>query len=233
LSITFRRQPRALCSTVSGTEFFDAPAERHILGAQVPKSPDSYLTSKSGVLLKREEKRADSSAIGGRMNNDDPIIAAIEAHRRAWLQTRTAFEHQNAVENELVAGIRAPAGEAENDPQWIAADAAVREALDMQDDLAVKLLEIQPTTTAGAAALLTYYADVLATTQPGVVFPEPDGNGWPFGSKSIDEPRRDFRYYIVRNVAAALGNIALEPEAIEQDGLNELSTGRVLVDAAE
>jgi hypothetical protein len=27
-------------------------------------------------------------------------------------------------------------------------------------------------------------------------------------SKSIDEPRRDFGYFIIRNVAAALSNIA-------------------------
>jgi hypothetical protein len=111
------------------------------------------------------------------MNTDDPIIAAIEAHRRACAETRAAFEHQSAVENELVAGAPVPAGEAENDPQWIAANAVAGEALAMQDDLAVKLLEIPPTTIAGAAALLTYYVDVVTTAQPDAVFPELDGNG--------------------------------------------------------
>ena len=62
------------------------------------------------------------------MNIDDPIIAAIEAHRRACAETRAAFEHQSAVENEFVAGVRVPAGEAESDPQWIAADDAAGEA---------------------------------------------------------------------------------------------------------
>jgi hypothetical protein len=105
-----------------------------------------------------------------------------------------------------------------------------------QDDLAVKLLETQPTTIAGAAALLTYYADVLRTTLPEVVFPELDGNGGPFESKSIDEPRRDFGYFIVCNVAAALSNMAPAVEAVEQHGAGELPTGpahRVLVDVAE
>ena len=170
------------------------------------------------------------------MNTDDPIIAVIEAHRRACAETWAAYERRSAVEDKLVAGVRVPAGEAENDPRWIAADDAAGEALAVQDDLAVRLLETQPTTIAGAAALLTYYVDVVTTTQPEVVFPELDGNGWPFESKSIDEPRRDFLYFIVRNVAAALCNMARAGEAIEQHGAGELRTShahRVLVDAAE
>jgi hypothetical protein len=169
------------------------------------------------------------------MNTDDPILAAIEAHRRACAETCAAYERRSAVEDELVAGVRVPAGEAENDLQWIAADDAAGEALNVQDDLAVKLLEIQPTTIAGAAALLTYYVDVVETTQPEIVFPELDGNGRPFESKSIDE-RKDFAYFIARNVAAALSNIAAAGEVIEQHGAGERVTGPahcVLVGAAE
>jgi hypothetical protein len=109
-----------------------------------------------------------------------------------------------------------PAGEAENDPQWIAPEDAPGVALALQDDLAVKLLETQPTTIAGAAALLSYYVDAVTTTQPEVVFPELDAHGRPFESKSIDEPRRDFAYFIIRNVAAALSNMAAAGDAIEQ-----------------
>jgi len=146
---------------------------------------------------------------------DDPIIAAIEAHRRACAETSAAYERRNAVEDEIVAGIRVPAGEAESDPQWIAADDAAGEALAVQDDLAVKLLETQPTTIAGAAALLSYYVDAVTTTQPEIVFPELDGNSRPLESKSIDEPRRDFAYFIIRNVATALSKMAAAGEAIE------------------
>ena len=146
---------------------------------------------------------------------DDPIIAAIEAHRRACAETCAAYERRNAVEDEIVAGIRVPAGEAESDPQWIAADDAAGEALAVQDDLAVKLLEIHPTTIAGAAALLSYYVDAVTTTQPEIVFPELDGNSRPLESKSIDEPRRDFAYFIIRNVATALSKMAAAGEAIE------------------
>jgi len=142
------------------------------------------------------------------MNSDDPIIAAIEAHRRACAETCAAYERRSAVEDELVAEVRVPAGEAETDPQWISADDAAGEALAVQDALAVKLLETQPTTIAGAGALLTYYVDAVTTAQPEVVFPELDANGRPFESKSIDE-RKDFVYFIVRNVAAALSNMAV------------------------
>src|SRR6516162_5757917 len=169
------------------------------------------------------------------MNTDDPILAAIEAHRRACAETCAAYERRSAVEDELVAGVRVPAGEAENDLRWIAANDAAGEALSVQDDLAVKLLETQPTTIAGAAALLTYYVDAVKTTQPEIVFPELDGNGRPFECKSIDE-RKDFAYFIVRNVAAALNNMAGAGDDIEQHGASERSTcpaHRVLVGAAE
>jgi hypothetical protein len=161
------------------------------------------------------------------MDTGDPIIALIEAHRRAYAETCAAYERRNAVEDELVAGVRVPAGDAESDPQWTAADDAAAEALAVQDDLALKLLETQPTTIAGAAALLTYYVDAVATAQPEVVFPELDGKGQPFESTSIDEPKRDFAYFIVRNVAAALSNIAPAGEALEQHGAGRSFAGPV------
>ncbi|MFY9840891.1 MAG: hypothetical protein WAK55_31365 [Xanthobacteraceae bacterium] len=142
------------------------------------------------------------------MNIDDPIIAAIQAHRRACAETHAAYERQSVIEDELGAGARVPAGEAEDDPQWISANDAAREAMAMQDELAVKLLKTQPTTIAGAAALLTYYADVLTTDQTEVVFPELDVNGRIVETKSICEPKRDFGYFIIRNVATALNRIA-------------------------
>src|SRR6516225_653518 len=162
------------------------------------------------------------------MNTPDPIIAAIEAHRRAYAETCAAYDHQSAVEHEIVAGGRVSPGEAESDLQWIAANDAAGEALTVQDDLALKLLETQPTTIAGAAALLTYYVDAVTITRPEVLFPELDGNGRPFESKSIDEPRRDFAYFVIRNVAAALSNMAAASKAIKPHGASELGRrGRV------
>ena len=133
-----------------------------------------------GYLSEREERvPADEKAASrpGPMSTNDPIIAAIEAHRRACAETRGAYERQSAVEDELGAGVRVPTGEAENDQRWIIANNAAASALAVQDDLAVKLLETQPTTIAGAAALLTYYVDVIATTQAEVIFPDLDATG--------------------------------------------------------
>ena len=141
------------------------------------------------------------------MNNSDPIIAAIEAHRRACAQTRAAYERLTAVEEELGAGIRVPAGDVENDSRWVAANDTAARALTVQDDLALKLLETRPTTIAGAAALLTYYVDVTATTRAEVIFPDLDMIDRLLETRWIDEPRRDFGYLIVRNVATALSNM--------------------------
>ena len=138
------------------------------------------------------------------MNASDPMIAAIEAHRRACAETRAAFDHQSAVENELAAGARVPAAEAEDDPRWIAANDAAVKALAVRDDLAVKLLETRPTSIAGAAALLTYYVDAIATTPTEVIFPDLDVIGRQLEFKSND----DFGYLIVRNVATALSDMA-------------------------
>jgi hypothetical protein len=159
------------------------------------------------------------------MNTSDPIIAAIEAHRRACAETYAAYERQSAVEDELVAEVQMSADGAEYDQRWIAANDATGDALAVQDDLAVNLLQTQPTTIAGAAALLAYYVDAVTTTQPEVAFPELDGNGRPFESKLIDEPRRDFGYFMVRSVAAALSNMAAAGEAIEQHGGRRTASG--------
>jgi hypothetical protein len=146
------------------------------------------------------------------MSTNDPIIAAIEAHRRACAETRAAYARQSTVEAELGAGVRVSAGEAENDPQWIAANDAAASALAVQDDLAVKLLETQPTTITGSAALLTYYVDVIATMQAEVIFPDLDVIARLLDSKSADEPSRDFGHLIVRNVAAALSSWLLRSD---------------------
>jgi hypothetical protein len=121
------------------------------------------------------------------MNASDPIFAAIEAHRHAYAETCAAYDRQSAVADALRAGIRMPAGEAESDPRWIAANDAAAKALAEQDDLAVKLLEIRPTTIAGAAALLSYYADAVVTKRADVIFPELDMNGRLLELKSTND----------------------------------------------
>jgi hypothetical protein len=40
----------------SKTELFDAPAERHISGAQVPKFSDTYLSAEEPRFVERRKK---------------------------------------------------------------------------------------------------------------------------------------------------------------------------------
>ena len=143
-------------------------------------------------------------AILGPITTNDPILAVIEAHRRSCAVTLAAYERQSAVEDELVAVFRVSVREAEADPRWIVVNDAAQAALRVQDDLALKLVNTRPTTVAGAAALLTYYADAT-TSQDLEIFPNVDVNGWLFEcSVSRHGPGRDFGYFIARNVAAAL-----------------------------
>ena len=164
------------------------------------------VTQHKGAIMFPVDKgsAAPSTCPSGPSATTDPIFAVIEAHWRSCCDTLAAYERQSEVEDELVAVFRVSVRKAEADPRWNAANDAAQEALHAQDDLALKLMNIRPTTVAGAAALLTYYAD--ATTSEDLdIFPSVDVNGRPFKSSvSRDEPSRDFGYFIVTNVAAAL-----------------------------
>ena len=80
--------------------------------------------------------------------SNDPIFAVIEAHRRSHVETLAAYKHQSEVEDELVAVFRMSVREAEADLWWIAANDAAQEALRVQDDLALKLVNTRPTSPA-------------------------------------------------------------------------------------
>lgn len=111
----------------------------------------------------------------------DPIFAAIEAHQRAYA-ARTAA-HQLAADDDV--------------------DLEDNESLrlmDIQDRAAFDLLEIQPTTVAGAAALLAYYAKVEG--MKAQVFPEHNP------SVAVGEWYGHFGIFLTRHVAAALNKIS-------------------------
>jgi len=147
---------------------------------------------------------SNPSATLGLPVTNEPIFALIEAHRRACVETLAAYERQSQIEDELVAVFRLSVREAEADPRWIAINDAAQKAVRVQDDLALKLVNTRPATVAGAAALLTYYADAT-NSEHLEIFPNVDVNGRLFASSvSRDEPSRDFGYFIARNVAAAL-----------------------------
>jgi hypothetical protein len=132
----------------------------------------------------------------------DPIFAAIEAHRAAIAAHDQAVGIENSLEESLPDEQRRSRMKVwektiveTDDPSWIAAVQTRWEASESMDDLAINLLNTEPTTVAGIDALLRYFAD-----QEEALFPEQvrndDGSAETFGS------------YLVRHAADALRKIA-------------------------
>lgn len=136
----------------------------------------------------------------------DPIFAAIEAHRYWSAKSTERFDRQSDFELSTVLprGIRM-----EEYPPWQPFNDAVNEAEDSKDAAARDLLHIEPTTVAGAAALVSYYVE--AETASPQVFPElldNDGNRVDPSTVTYDDPFvPTFGRLLARNVACALGRL--------------------------
>jgi len=109
----------------------------------------------------------------------DPIFAAIESHRRAFAEYGRVLRETPEDRNVL-------------------AEAAVAKACDGADDAARALLDVPPSTTAGAAALLRYVAEFeekYFDCMPDRVFSEEDGE---------ESDGIDWHHALQRHVADAL-----------------------------
>ena len=137
--------------------------------------------------------------------NQDPIFAAIGAHSAATAGVHAIIEAHNALETELPNDRRrlsvSVGGEeivATGDPRWIDCQRAVLRAWEAQDDAAVSLLNIRPTTLAGVTALLRYAVEANVDDQvwPAELLTDDAGN------------QRSWHHFLVESVAAALPNCA-------------------------
>jgi hypothetical protein len=118
----------------------------------------------------------------------DPIYAAIAAHRTANFEYH---DDENIVD--------------EDHPQY---DKEMWRLSDATKAAAFNLCDVQPTTIAGAIALLNYYAEV--TVSHGAT-----GEDWPMEREDKqDGIEKPFDYFLTRNVARALGNISAGAEAV-------------------
>jgi len=133
--------------------------------------------------------------------NQDPIFAAIGAHRAATAGVLAIIEAHNALETELPndkrCSIVTVCGEeivATDDPRWIDCQRAVVLAWKVQDEAAVALLNIRPTTLAGVTALLRYAVEANVDDQvwPAELLTDDAGN------------RRSWHHFLVESVAAAM-----------------------------
>jgi hypothetical protein len=132
----------------------------------------------------------------------DPIFAAIKAHLKA------VAAHGEAVDPEMALEVSLPEDQRQSritaweekivetdDPRWPVALRARMEASNSMDNLAIDLLNIEPTTVAGIEALLRYFVD-----QEEGLFPEEASND--------DGSDEAFGTCLVRHAADALGKIA-------------------------
>jgi hypothetical protein len=81
---------------------------------------------------------------------------------------------------------------ASDDPRWIDCERAVMRAWQAEDDAAIALVCLLPTTRAGFLALLEH-----------AVAYDTDGEGWPRGLQSDDGKRtRDWHQFLIENLVA-------------------------------
>jgi hypothetical protein len=86
---------------------------------------------------------------------------------------------------------------ATDDPRWIDCQRAVVLAWKVQDEAAVALLNVRPTTLAGVTALLRYAVEANV-----------DDQVWPAELLTDDGRQRSWHQFLAENVAAALPNCA-------------------------
>jgi len=79
-----------------------------------------------------------------------------------------------------------------DDPRWIESERAVMRAWEAEDDAAIRLVCIQPTTRSGFLALLDH-----------AVAYDTDGQGWPRDLQSDDGERtRNWHQFLLENLVA-------------------------------
>ena len=141
----------------------------------------------------------------------DPIFTAIEAHRSAHASYIEANRWHSMLDRELPfekcqSSITAREEKIieTDDPRWIEAERELMRTSEAEDDAALLLIKEPPATISGAAALLTYIAEV-----------EVDGCRitWPDGLQDDDgggpKTGRDWAYYLHKNLAATFaGRVA-------------------------
>jgi hypothetical protein len=139
-------------------------------------------------------------------------LEAIEGHRAAYVAFSAELERQYALEEELPEERRKSSIDSwetetkiveTDDPRWIDAEKAWRQASEAETDAAIKLVNVRPCTPAGILALLEY-----------VLLCERRGDAWPQGLVDDNDKARSWYYFLIENIATAL---TLGAPAIELD----------------
>jgi hypothetical protein len=157
----------------------------------------------TGVALTLPAAAAPAALAGSLVA--DPIFAAIEVHRAATAAAYAAMRAHGVLEAEIprdkrqsVITVWEETIVETDDPRWIDSQRAVMTAWSAQDDAAVELLNVAPTTLAGVTALLRYAVEANV-----------DDMGFPDKLLSSDgHTERSWHHLLVENVAAAIPQCA-------------------------
>jgi hypothetical protein len=134
---------------------------------------------------------------------DDPIFAAIEAHKAARVALYRSIDLHSTLESELPRDKRRSRIKffeeticETDDPRWIESERAVIRCHDAEENAAIELLGAPVATRAGILALLQYTntADI-------------DGAGWPDALVSDDGSKtRSWHYFLIEKLAEDFSN---------------------------
>jgi hypothetical protein len=138
----------------------------------------------------------------------DPIYAAIASHKSARAAVLSLIEVSTGLQEELPRDKRRSSVDAReenivasDDPRWIDCERAVMRAWQAEEDTAIDMVCIQPTTRAGFLALLEH-----------AVAYDTDGEGWPRGLQSDDGKRtRDWHQFLIENLVAGKAALCARP----------------------
>jgi hypothetical protein len=152
-----------------------------------------------------DASKSDWMARGDASRDPDPILAAVEAHRKARAALYECLNRQYRLEDEIPKNLRETSIDAEeekivetDDPRWIAVEREVMRCFEAEEDAAIALVSVHPTTKDGVIALVQY---ALAS--------DIDGEGWPSALQSDDGKKiRSWHYFLLECLSVAIPRYA-------------------------
>jgi hypothetical protein len=133
-------------------------------------------------------------AIPPALATDDPIFAAIEAHKAAFARVVAAIDVEQAAEAATPKGMR------KTDERWLESGKAVSAAWEAEGDAAIELVNVRPTTMTGVVALLNY-----------AISADHDGETWPRALLSDDgETGGSWHHFLILNLTEILPGLLPE-----------------------
>lgn len=170
----------------------------------------------SAVLTMATASPASANAApAGPLGGPDPIFTLIADHKVAQAELQAACGLLGDLEETIPEDRQK--GETRcfevqivetDDPRWTAANIRYNASVIKADEIALEMINVAPTSLAGVQAMMLYAAEFVEA-----------GNLWPDGSQIEDEDedkngksrlvhRRDWNYYLLRNLAEAAGKLA-------------------------